>query len=35
MDICRGVTYKRKRRGVIGDPWRVLRETGKGRFGKP
>jgi len=35
IDICRGATYKRKRRGEMGDPCGVPTETGEGRLGEP
>ena len=35
IDMCRGATYRRKRRGEMGDPWGVPTETGEGRLGEP
>jgi len=32
---CRGATYRRERRGEIGDPWGVSTETGARRLGEP
>jgi len=35
IDICRGATYRKKRRGEMGDPWGVLTESGEERLGEP
>jgi len=35
IDICRGATYRRKRRGEMGDPWGVPTEPGVERLGEP
>jgi len=37
IDMSRGATYRRKRRGEIGDPWGVPTETrpGEERLGEP
>jgi len=32
IDVCRGVTYRRKRSGEIGDPRGVPMETGEERL---
>jgi len=33
--VCRRESYKRKRRGEIGDPWGVATETVEERLGEP
>jgi len=33
--MCRGATYRGKRRGEIGDPWGVPTETGEKMLGEP
>jgi len=33
--MCRGATYRRKRRGEMGDPWWVPTETEEERLGEP
>jgi len=34
IDRCKGATYKKKRRGEIGNPWGVPTEAGEGRLGE-
>jgi len=33
IDMCSRATYRRKRRGEMGDPWGVSTETGEEMFG--
>ena len=33
--MWRGATYRRKRRGEMGDPWGVPTENGEDRLGEP
>jgi len=35
INMCRGTTYRRKRRGEMGDPWGVPTGTGEERLGEP
>ena len=35
INMYSGATYKRKRRGEMGDPWGVPTEIWEGRLGEP